>query len=352
MPDPASAPAVREAFALCAQGVIGAALVQRMRELELRTPKGFPVCRSRLYTMLRAPVYAGIIRIAKWSKEERGDFEPLVDAKTFGLVQARLSRPTPAPLSVRAEARRTRNARDEMFPLRRFMTCAVCGRAISGSLSRGRTGVQYPFYHCAQGCTRLPKAKLEQQFIDLLDQLRPDPVMWKILEAHVLRAWRKEKDDAGAAAAIARQRLTQLQNKGRRLDELFIDQNAIDRETYHRRRQELQEEMAFETLRANGEHDAALDVDGLLSFAEHAMTHAGALWSAETCTRRRVGLQWTLFPAGLQLENGRVRTALTCLGFFGLLPRSPEELEMVDLPATTWKQVVAWLTAVGTYKAA
>ncbi len=349
--DPTRAPAVREAFKLCAGGVVGAALVQRVRELGLTTAERQPVSRTRLYVMLRSPVYAGIIRVAKWGEEQRGDFEPLVSAKTFGLVQARLTSPTPLPDSSSA-ARQMRTDRDEMFPLRRFVTCASCGRAVSGSLSRGRTGVQYPFYHCAKGCSRLPKALLEQRFLDLLDRLRPDPASWKSLERLVLHAWRVSRQEAEAAASTARQRLDALEDKRRRLDTLFIDQQAIDVSTYQTRRAAIAEQVAFETLAANDEHERALDVDGLLSFAEYAVNHASALWSAETCTPKRTALQWLIFPTGVRLENGAFETPLSCLEFFGLQPRGPEEIEMACHPAPTWKQIAAWLTSFEAYQAA
>lgn len=342
VPDPARAPAVREAFELCARGIVGAALLQRMRELGLTTPKGHPISRARLYQLLRAPVYAGIVRIAKWGHEHRGDFEALVSPDVFGRVQAQLTKPLPPA----ADATAVRTERADLFPLRRFVTCASCGRAISGSLSRGRTGVQYPFYHCARGCQRVPKAVLEQRFIELLDQLKPHPALWKVLEARVLRAWRTATADAGAAAAAARMRLNALEGKRRRLDALFIDQQAIDADTYRTRRDELREQIAFETLTANAEHEAALDVDSMLSFAEHAMTHAGALWSTETSTARRTTLQWALFPTGVRLENGAFETPLTCLEFFGLTPRAPHEKGLVDHPAPNWKQSAAWLTSL------
>jgi hypothetical protein len=190
-----------------------------------------------------------------------------VSAETFGRVQALLTRPTPPPASTE-QAYQIRTSRADLFPLRRFVTCASCGRAVSGSLSRGRTGTQYPFYHCARGCTRAPKAALEQRFVELLDQLQPHPALWRVLEAKVLSAWRGATKEAQVAAAAARPRLTDLEEKRARLDTLFIDQGAIDRDTYERRRDELREQIAFETLSLNSENDTALDVESMLAFAD------------------------------------------------------------------------------------
>jgi site-specific DNA recombinase len=87
MPDPDRAAGVREAFELCAAGIVGAALLQRVRDLGLRTKQGRPSAWSRLYELLRQPVYMGIVRNATWGKDKRGDFEPLVSEHTFARVQ-------------------------------------------------------------------------------------------------------------------------------------------------------------------------------------------------------------------------------------------------------------------------
>ena len=115
------------------------------------------------------------------------------------------------------------------------------------------------------------------------------------------------------------------------------------------KRNELREQVTLETLNVSAAEEQALDVEGMLAFAEHTLTHAGALWAAETCTARRVALQCTLFPTGIQTsKNGVIETPLTCLEFFELTPRSLEEKGLVDLtgiePVTSecHSPLVAW----------
>jgi hypothetical protein len=62
VPEPARAPAIREAFELCAGGVRGRALLQRVTAMGLVSRHGQPLSLSRLYDVLRNRVYIGTVR--------------------------------------------------------------------------------------------------------------------------------------------------------------------------------------------------------------------------------------------------------------------------------------------------
>ena len=81
-----------------------------------------------------------------WGMSDKGDFEPIVCLSTFQKVQDVLSR------KQASSTPRKRNHPD--FPLRNFLRCASCGRALTGSWSRGRNGTRYAFYSCQnRDCT-------------------------------------------------------------------------------------------------------------------------------------------------------------------------------------------------------
>jgi DNA invertase Pin-like site-specific DNA recombinase len=314
LPDPDRAPAVRELFELCAAGVVGSALHQRANDLGLRTKHGHTVSQPRLYKLLRQPVYMGVVRQATWGKDRRGDFEPLVSEHTFARVAAQLSAPImPGP------GVGTDRPHEHAFPLRRFARCQVCGRALTGSWSRGKMGTRYAFYHCTRGCVRVSKAALEQAFVELLEQLRPHPAYWALLRADVLDAWRLETEQAREANQVARRRVAEIELKRSQLDDAFIYRRAIDDHTYRAQRDALREALTVATLEASEAASDALDVDGMLTFAEHVLEHAGALWTMETSPARRVALQWLLFPTGFSVpQTGKIELPVTCLECFQL----------------------------------
>lgn len=352
IPDPERAPAVRELFERCAAGVTGSALHAHAHALGLRTKHGHTVSQPRLYKLLRQPVYMGVVRQATWGKDRRGDFEPLVSEHTFARVAAQLSAPMmPGP------AEGTNRPHDDAFPLRRFARCQVCGRALTGSWSRGKMGTRYAFYHCTRGCVRFSKAALEQAFVELLEQLRPHPAYWALLRADVLDAWQLETEQAREASAVARRRVAEIELKRAQLDEAFIYRHAIDDATYRAQRDALRSALTVATLDASEAASDALDVDGMLTFAEHVLEHAGALWTMETSPARRVALQWLLFPAGFRVpKTGQIELPITCLEGFTLAQPTQGESGvgggLVDHPTPTWNSVRTWLTSFRAYQAA
>ena len=178
----------------------------------------------------------------------------------------------------------------------------------------------------------MSKTALEQTFVTMLDQLRPHPAMKKLLRADILESWQIETREAREVLTAARRHVDELEQKQARLDEAFIYRQAIDDQTYRAQRDKLRQELTLAQLQAT---DATIDkqeVESMLTFAEHVLEHAGALWTMEPCTSRRTALQWALFPVGFRVpKNGKIETPVTCLEFFELTPRSLEDRRMVDL---------------------
>jgi hypothetical protein len=88
---------------------------------------------------------------------KRGDFEPLISEEVFHRAQA-----------VRSGTHRKQSAapaKPSRFSAPNFVRCARCGRALTGSWSRGRSDY-YAYYHCRPGCraVNVSKAKLEELF--------------------------------------------------------------------------------------------------------------------------------------------------------------------------------------------
>ncbi len=338
--DPERGPAVREAFALCAAGVTGRALLERMTALGLRTRRGGALTIGRLYALLRNPVYAGAVRSPAWQTERRGDFEALVSDEAFARVQVRLARRS------RLARQRHRHVNHPDFPLRRFVRCAHCDHVLSGSNSRGKGGRYYGFYHCARGCTRVPRRRLEDRFLELLDALRPRAEYWAVLRAAVLDTWRTARAQAASVQTTARTRLAGLQTKLQRLEDAYIYRQAIDDASYRRRRDELREAIALATIDASQADAEEIDVEGMLAFAEHALQHASAIWTAAAGVEDKIKVQWTYFPMGLVWESGELehfRAPVTCLDFYQLGEPATSQDGVVSPLYLTWNPALAWL---------
>lgn len=133
---------------------------------KIANEKGLLCSRSYFFRILRNPIYCGIISVKLNSNERqmiKGLHEPLISEALFDQVQ-----------SVINTKRKTTAKRDdlkEMFFLRGFLTCPVCGRKLTGSFSKGKQN-RYPYYHCDNRCKiRIGAVLLNDSYQNKLQEL-------------------------------------------------------------------------------------------------------------------------------------------------------------------------------------
>jgi site-specific DNA recombinase len=305
VPDPAPVEAVRGAFSDFASGMAAPEVLKRLKA-QCGARRGGVHTLKSLARMLRNPLYVGRVEMPRWGIARLGDFEPLVEQRTFDAVQVRLNG---------RAGRKVAHAKDHPdFPLRRFMRCGCCeGQGLTGGWTRGRSG-RYGYYQCRRCGLRVSKGDLEAAFVRLLDRLQPRREYVKLFCAVVLDVWRKREGGACADRARVEQRIAGYRAKLDRLADLLAD-GALDAADYQRQRDRLREQVAAaetELERATVEH---FDVDAVLAFAEHALTHAARMWEHASPDHKR-RLQAVFFPSGLAWEaSGEIRTPATPSAF-------------------------------------
>jgi site-specific DNA recombinase len=151
---------IRKAFELVHTGNDRPAKVLReITDLGLRSKKGKKLTVSTFLETLRNPVYIGQMRSKKHGIG-KGLHEPLVSEPIFRKVQHILKgdKPTAAPYLL--------NRPD--FPLRQFLRCSECNRALTGGPSRSHTGKTYDYYHCykCRAVKSLPTKKWLASFLN------------------------------------------------------------------------------------------------------------------------------------------------------------------------------------------
>jgi site-specific DNA recombinase len=171
VPDVERGPLLARSFEMVASGYTKTEALRAITTLGLRTRKEKPLTAQTFGTLLKNPIYAGIIDAPGFGlKGIRGDFEPLVSEGLFHRAQAGL-RGHSGPA--------THHLDSPDFPLRRFVVCDRCNTPLTGSAPRGRKKT-YPYYHCRK-CrgVSIPREALHDRFVDLLAGLRPRPESWR-----------------------------------------------------------------------------------------------------------------------------------------------------------------------------
>ena len=314
LPDPERAGLVIKAFELFATGLYHRNHVLKMvSDLGLKTRRGRPLTPQTFAATLRNPVYVARVSVPRWQVDVPGNFPPLVENATFQRVQALLANMSPTVTA------KQRNHPD--FPLRGFVRCGSCGRPLTGAWSKGRSA-RYAYYRCpAPRCNAVNVAKriLERQFLELLEGLRPDQEYLDLFSAIVLDVWRDRRSHVTERRAALERRAQDLKVRKDRVNEVFIYQQAIDRETYEEHVARLNEQIAVTQLELHDARLEELDVEAVLEFARHLILNAAKMWIQASLDQRQ-RLQGVLFPEGLTYAEGAIGTAVTCPIFSYLDP--------------------------------
>lgn len=115
--------------------------------------KGMKCGKDNFWQIIKNPVYCGKIQIPAWKDEEftivKGLHEPIISETLFQRVQDILAGKKRLAYSIVSKSE---------FPLRGFLVCPKCGKNLTGSGSRGGSGIRHYYYHCIKGCPQRIKA--------------------------------------------------------------------------------------------------------------------------------------------------------------------------------------------------
>ena len=325
IPDPKSAPLIRKAFQLAAEGVHKKTEILRIvTRLGLQTSKGLPLTTQTFQKMLHNPLYAGWVFIPTWGLRYRGSFEALIEDELFQRVQDILSGKR---LTVSSHER---NHPD--FPLRVFVTCNRCGKPITGSWSTSRMKKKYAYYRCRSkscGAVNIKRDLLEAKFISLLEGLTPDKEMIPILSNSIRVAWQHRKGDSEALYAAVQAKLAKAKLRKNQLVDALFD-GKINQQTYDEQLVRLDEENGTIMRELREAEVQFVDLDGVLAFAEKIVSRPARLW-VESSIDQRQRLQTLFFPSGITFDGQEFGTGATS-SFFNVLRVPDGQKELLASP--------------------
>lgn len=154
---------VQEAFQLYSRSIYS---LEEVRRKMLK--KGLKISKQQFYNMMQAVVYIGKVVVFAYGQEEEriveGLHEPIVTEELFYKVQSLIKSNRKQPLN--------KTTKREELPLRGYLKCPVCGKNLTGSGSRSRSGDLHYYYHCQKGCkVRFRADRANNDFIEYLTSL-------------------------------------------------------------------------------------------------------------------------------------------------------------------------------------
>lgn len=260
---------------------------------KLNTTRGWQATKD----MLKNPLYAGFVTSDYIGGSVlKGLHAPIISEATYYRNQSILNG------SVRNFSRQA----GADWPLRGRFLKHVCGKEMTGSAPRGRSGPS-PRYSCPVCKARVlgaPVSKgcdiVHSQFIELLDAVRPEEHIQKLFKKIVLREWNNELQSSQKAARTLDDEIRVFEDKKARVLDLFIDGKLSEAQKDNK---STEVDIKLTKLRVRVAeltseiHDKEAVIDAALLF----MSEPGKFWNlAPIEVKKRI--QDTIFPEGVTYD--------------------------------------------------
>lgn len=277
--------------------------------------RGIDVTFKALSKMLRNPFYKGSISHALLGTEVvRGNQPPATDPATWTEVQHFL------------DGNKKSGCRDDLFPLKKFMGCAVCGTLFTGYQIRKkqkpdgsyREKKSQPIYYKCK-CSNVPGTKMHEDFMEILDGLCLNPAYVPAFREHLVSTWERMQAESTENTAIVKKRLTEERQFLSKLERRYINGDLdMDTETYRKHKQESTEKVAELEKRVGTDKkisNPTLFIDEVMRL----LTKMPKIWQERDIMDKRI-LQNQVFPAGLSYDKRKDEYLTPAVGsVFGLL---------------------------------
>jgi site-specific DNA recombinase len=323
--DEATAPYIKLLFEEYAKGTHSfQSLAVFLADRGFRTRTGKKPCAQLMEKIVRNPVYCGIIQA--WGHESKASFAPIISEDLFGQCQ-------PVKRSNFGQARR--NKTNPLYPLAKSTVCYECGRPLTGSSSRGRNGTRYPYYHhhkqTCSAATSIPKATLEQNFVEFIDALSPRKKSAALFKEIVRDVWQSnykklDEDNARVRKEVSvleeeRQRVFDMHRSQRYTDEEFIEQkNLINRKIQEKKN--LLDDKRIEEF----------NMDEALAYWFDFVRESGKTWrKLEKLPEFRWRFQKAVFPEKITFDGKKFGTTKISLVYAINQAVTPDKSKMVTL---------------------
>lgn len=317
---------VLEAYATGTHTVAG--LIKVCESIGLKSATGKPIQIQALSKMLRNPIYAGL----EQSSHTEGQ---LVPSKFKGIITPATFHRNQELLISNKNTAATYKKNNPEFPLRRFLICTGCNKALTGSSPVGGSGKRSPRYHCSRcHIPSVQSGELHEQFLHLLASLTPDPDMEKFLKEIIVRVWREETQALGNKQKKLHKTLEQLTERRNKVVEMLVSgEITVDEKKELVAKINNESNAIQQDLTAVGSL-SELKTDAI-DYAIRFMSNAPRIWS-NASIEHQIIYQRLVFPEGLEydLTSNKFRTpklsALYTLASIKKDPSNADESLMVS----------------------
>jgi len=266
--------------------------------------KGMPLGRTRFWCLLRNPVYISKVCVPAYKQEPemvvKGTHEAIIADALFyevkDILEGRKRNLLVSPFCQKEE-----------LPLRGFLTCAKCGKTLTGSASKGRSA-RYYYYHCKNDCNERFKAgEANDAFYELLQSVSSNKKIFCSYELIMLDAYKKNGQDKSVELQQGKKEMETYQKRLDNAQTLMLD-NQLDSVEYHKIKAKIEPEIERLAVKVSGLGRTNTNERDMIEYGFYFLNNIDKVFTSADLDRKRYFLGST-FPEKLVYENGFYRTA-------------------------------------------
>ena len=265
--------------------------------------KGFAVCKSGFWNLLRNPVYCGKILTCGYRELHKtyvpGQHDAIISETLFNEVQEFLDG--------KKKNYRTKVGSLDVLQLRGYIKCPRCGKLLTGSASRGHGGLYY-YYHCSASCgSRFRSEQANELFAGELKKYIPRPGMTEVFKLVINEVYLAKTKNQKDEIKNIKTELAQLNSRLARARELLLS-GDLDGADYKEIKSESEKKIAIcegSVLDLNKE---STSIASLLDKALNGLTRLDILY-AEADTKRKREIIGSMYPEKLTFDGIGYRTS-------------------------------------------
>lgn len=291
---PEQAKAVVKAFEHRAEGLPLHSIQTKLNALGYRSRQGKALSVQTIDNWLKNPVYIGKLRNKNFP-------DRLMDAAHPSIVSIALWNRAQEKIGKKTVLRQKFNP---AFPLTTILRCEKCNTPITGSLSRGKSGKKYAYYHCRKAKCKtknLSRDPTEKAFHQVLRYVQFTKDTMDFIEKNIIRVWREKWLRQAEEGRKLDAQLAKLKTKREQVETKYID-DKISEDTYKRHLLKVDEEITTVGVVREQLLISESRIKELLTFTRSFMISISNTWENAVPMRKRL-IQRVVFPFGIRLEG-------------------------------------------------
>ena len=205
-------------------------IVNELKKTGLKTRLDRPISKSQVAFMLKNPFYIG--KILYKGVIYAGNHQLIIDSDVFYACQQNMA--------IRNHfATRTRK---HFYLLRGVLFCAQCGSRVFADKHTKSDGRVYDYYFCPNCKPCVAVAKIEKEVQEAFKYLKFSETFIKKILASAEKILQQTRSNIGQERQIIATQISQSEIKRDRLEDKLLEE-TIDRDTYKRQHQKLDQEI-------------------------------------------------------------------------------------------------------------